>query len=372
LKARPVQRVATMHRQLTTIRPAALGLVYALGCASTGHGQRLIERTPGLPNSVNAATGMVEAYMTHRFTRAAGVDGITMASTFDLAAGLPFLLPLHWSSGVRFAPATFASGSDEWEIYERFGVLEQATGAYVDLMVTGAYNFAAHSVDGEVAFSRRLGAIRVIGAGRALSAPYAGASARFAVAAGAAWHIAPRHSPVTLAADVAMLTDRAAGERVAWNAAVQTGLPHTALSLSLQAGNALSTTLEGASLGTGHTRFGFELNAPVELLGFVTGWFTARERAISSVSGAVDAAPAVRVSMWGYLYAPGTIRIRAGETVEWINDDAVVHTVTAENGAFDSRGIQPGGTWRARFDEAGIYPYYCGPHPFMKGVVVVD
>jgi plastocyanin len=76
--------------------------------------------------------------------------------------------------------------------------------------------------------------------------------------------------------------------------------------------------------------------------------------------------------MWGYLYAPGTIRIRAGETVEWINDDAVVHTVTAENGAFDSRGIQPGGTWRARFDEAGIYPYYCGPHPFMKGVVVVD
>jgi plastocyanin len=333
--------------------------------------QHLIARTPGLANSVNAMPGMLEAFMAHGFTRAAGVDGLTMTSTFDLAAGLPWLLPVHWTAGVRFTPASALFAADEWEAYERVGLLRQDAGAPVDLNVTGAYNFTASSIDGEVALARRFGPLRLIGAARALTAPLAGADARFAAAAGAAWHVAARHSPVTLAADVALLSDRSTGEHPAWHVAVQAGLPHTALSISLHARNTVSSTLQGASLGGSRTRWGFELNAPVELLGFVTGWFASRERAMAAVDVDVDAAPAERVRTFGYLYAPMTIRIRAGETVEWVNDDAVVHTVTAENGAFDSRGIQPGERWRARFNEPGRYPYTCSPHPFMKGIVVV-
>ena len=63
--------------------------------------------------------------------------------------------------------------------------------------------------------------------------------------------------------------------------------------------------------------------------------------------------------------------VRAGSVVEWVNRDAVVHTVNAEDGTFHSGAIEAGQSWRARFDEPGRYPYYCGPHPYMKGIVVV-
>jgi plastocyanin len=126
-----------------------------------------------------------------------------------------------------------------------------------------------------------------------------------------------------------------------------------------------------SSLAPPPTRYAIELNAPVELPGFVLGWFTPRERAAESVRTDVATAPATRVRISGYIFAPAVVRIRAGETIEWQNDDAVVHTVNAENAAFESGAIRPGQSWRARFDEPGRYPYYCGPHPFMKGVIVV-
>jgi plastocyanin len=45
--------------------------------------------------------------------------------------------------------------------------------------------------------------------------------------------------------------------------------------------------------------------------------------------------------------------------------------VTANDKSFDSGLLQPGKTYRRTFDTPGQYPYYCLPHPFMKGVVVV-
>jgi nitrite reductase (NO-forming) len=45
--------------------------------------------------------------------------------------------------------------------------------------------------------------------------------------------------------------------------------------------------------------------------------------------------------------------------------------VTADDGAFDSGNVDPGQSWRRRFDTPGTYPFHCTPHPFMKGVIVV-
>jgi plastocyanin len=72
-----------------------------------------------------------------------------------------------------------------------------------------------------------------------------------------------------------------------------------------------------------------------------------------------------------YLYAPKRLVIEAGTTVEWTNRDEMVHTVSADDGSWDSGAIRPGESWRATFTEPGVYPFHCGPHPFMKGVVVV-
>ena len=70
-------------------------------------------------------------------------------------------------------------------------------------------------------------------------------------------------------------------------------------------------------------------------------------------------------------FNPARIEIPAGGTVVWTNSDPVPHTVTADDAGWRSGLIQPGGSFRRRFDRPGTYSFHCDPHPFMKGVVVV-
>lgn len=77
------------------------------------------------------------------------------------------------------------------------------------------------------------------------------------------------------------------------------------------------------------------------------------------------------VTIGGFAFGPVEIRVQAGETVRWINGDPVAHTVTSDDGAFDSGLVRPGASYERRFDEPGIFPYHCTPHPFMTGRVVV-
>jgi plastocyanin len=79
----------------------------------------------------------------------------------------------------------------------------------------------------------------------------------------------------------------------------------------------------------------------------------------------------VTVVLRNTTFVPGRVQITAGTTVIWRNDDQLIHTVTANDKSFDSGLLQPGKTYSRTFDKPGQYAYYCLPHPFMKGVVVV-
>jgi plastocyanin len=57
--------------------------------------------------------------------------------------------------------------------------------------------------------------------------------------------------------------------------------------------------------------------------------------------------------------------------VEWNNDDPLAHTVTASDGSFQSPLIEPGRSWTHTFSTPGTYAFFCTPHPFMRGVIVV-
>ncbi len=79
-------------------------------------------------------------------------------------------------------------------------------------------------------------------------------------------------------------------------------------------------------------------------------------------------------------YSPGVIEVAQGTTVTWTNDDTVVHTVTAgdsdgrigtPSGLFGSGDMAPGESFSFTFDEVGEFTYYCVPHPWMVGTVVV-
>jgi plastocyanin len=72
-------------------------------------------------------------------------------------------------------------------------------------------------------------------------------------------------------------------------------------------------------------------------------------------------------------YDPADITVKVGETVtwEWVADDK--HSVTSDNGAFDSGEKKGRGTkWSFKFTKAGDFPYSCTPHPFMVGSVKVQ
>lgn len=51
---------------------------------------------------------------------------------------------------------------------------------------------------------------------------------------------------------------------------------------------------------------------------------------------------------------------------------SVVHTVTADRGAFDSMPLPPGAAFSFAFSAAGTFDDHCEIHPAMRGRVVVD
>jgi plastocyanin len=87
----------------------------------------------------------------------------------------------------------------------------------------------------------------------------------------------------------------------------------------------------------------------------------------------VSDAPALDlpVSIVDMVYAPSTVEVSAGTTVHWRNDDAVVHTVTARDGSFNSGVMKTGVEFSQSFDEPGTYDYFCAIHPLQGGTVIV-
>lgn len=76
----------------------------------------------------------------------------------------------------------------------------------------------------------------------------------------------------------------------------------------------------------------------------------------------------VNVSMADFSFIPGDITISVGTMVVWTNNDSFNHTVTADDGTFDSGTVPPGETYSRTFDNPGEYPYYCKLHGAPGGI----
>jgi plastocyanin len=78
------------------------------------------------------------------------------------------------------------------------------------------------------------------------------------------------------------------------------------------------------------------------------------------------------VGIKNFRYNPEMVEITAGSTVTWTNQEVVVHTVTADEGAFDSGDLSKDDSFSFTFDEPGEYTYFCQYHDNMQGTVVVS
>jgi plastocyanin len=73
----------------------------------------------------------------------------------------------------------------------------------------------------------------------------------------------------------------------------------------------------------------------------------------------------------GFAFSPQMLNITIGTTIIWKNHTTAPHTVTSDNGVFDSGTIAPGGTFSFKFMQAGTFAYHCNIHPFMTATIVV-
>jgi plastocyanin len=77
------------------------------------------------------------------------------------------------------------------------------------------------------------------------------------------------------------------------------------------------------------------------------------------------------VSIKNFAFSISSLSVKSGTTVTWTNNDATTHTVTADDGSFDSGNIAPGATFMHTFSTAGTIAYHCSIHTTMKAKVVV-
>jgi plastocyanin len=94
----------------------------------------------------------------------------------------------------------------------------------------------------------------------------------------------------------------------------------------------------------------------------------------------VDAAPevaeALNVSLVDFEFVPQRIFVKIGDTITWKNNGQVPHTVTSNDGSFDSGKLASDQTFIKVFSQRGVFPYYCQYHGTktgagMRGTVVV-
>jgi plastocyanin len=77
------------------------------------------------------------------------------------------------------------------------------------------------------------------------------------------------------------------------------------------------------------------------------------------------------VAIEDFYYEPANAAIQPGDTIIWVNEGNVPHTVTSVDGQFVSKVLNPGDSFMLTFPEAGTFSYYCEIHPSMTGSVAV-
>jgi amicyanin len=84
---------------------------------------------------------------------------------------------------------------------------------------------------------------------------------------------------------------------------------------------------------------------------------------------ALSADAAVKIA--NFTFGPQELRVKAGTTVTWTNEDDIPHTVVSPNN-FRSKALDTDGTYSFTFTTPGTYRYFCSLHPHMTGAIVVE
>jgi len=81
----------------------------------------------------------------------------------------------------------------------------------------------------------------------------------------------------------------------------------------------------------------------------------------------------ITVIIKNFAFDPADFTVPPGATITVRNDDNVIHTLTANNRAFNTGNVTQGQpvTFTAPL-QPGVYPFHCLRHPYMTGVLTVS
>lgn len=342
----------------------AVTLLWA-GLAAPLAAQTTAGRSPNLRPAWTLDAGAAAIRIGHRFEFLAGGHELLNLPTLTLGVGLGRRLTtgLDFATNSEIVPDRL--GGTEAQFWVA-GTPLRSRQATVDL--TGAYNTAARSFDAAITGTLRLGALSLLGEWRGHQDRFGSGEGGTAATVGSVLRLTPR---LELSADLGAPLGASDTQSV-WSAGIAMIIPGSPHTLSLQAGNAGATTLQGVSrrqvLGAGGVRWGFVFSIP---LGSARQWGSIFSRRADQVPQAPEGA-AAEVAMRQVALEPREIRIRAGQSVAWLNHDPLVHTVAADDGSWASGDIRPGATFVRQFPRPGRYRYHCEPHPQMRGVIIVE
>ena len=345
--------------------------------------QRLIDFTPNTRSAWTMDRWQPAMILSHRLELVKGGDELISipTMTFGTAISRRIALGLDYTSNSEVTVENLGGNETQW-----WAAFRGPGGERGGLSGLLAYNTAASSVDGAVTGRARAGFISLIAEARAFSDAFGTGDSGFAAAAGAVLHLSQY---LALTGDVGRaLSPDTMG--TAWTAGFAFAFPGTRHHFSFHATNSGALTLQGTSrkkaYGPESVRYGFAFVAP---LGTASQWARifgrrdprpaeAPETAAAAASAGGQPAPVneesatVRVNIKDLAFSPATLRIKVGQTVEWVNGDPLAHTVTADDKSWGSGFINQSGRFRHRFTAAGSFPYHCEPHPQMRATVIVE
>jgi len=81
-------------------------------------------------------------------------------------------------------------------------------------------------------------------------------------------------------------------------------------------------------------------------------------------------AETIQVTVDKLVFEPVDVNAKVGDTIEWVNKDALLHTATATNGDWNVT-LAPKQNGRLVLNKPGTTDYFCKFHPNMKGRVTV-
>ena len=77
-------------------------------------------------------------------------------------------------------------------------------------------------------------------------------------------------------------------------------------------------------------------------------------------------APGKTITLRNFQFAPKSITVKVGTTVTWVNKEGT-HTVTADDGSWESPPLKAGQNFSHQFDKPGTYRYHCSFHGSAGG-----